>query len=118
MGSNYYFRRAVPMDLRPWLGRGEVSHSLKTSNKLAVRQQAALLCMTTESSAKTLSAADIIHFYEQFVKDLENYHTVCIDELTMRHKTETVGQTLREAEFLHTTMRFLGSGPIDLITEI
>lgn len=119
VGSNYYFRRAVPMDLRLWLGRGEVSHSLKTSNKLAARQQAALLyartgqCfeeirrMTTEPSAKTLSAADIIHFYEQFVKDLENHHTVCIDELTMRHKAESAGQTLREAEFLHTVMRFL-----------
>ena len=76
VGSNYYFRRAVPMDLRLWLGRSEVSHSLKTSNKLAARQQAALFyartgqCfqeirrMTTEPSAKTLSAADIIHFYE------------------------------------------------------
>ena len=119
VGSNYYFRRAVPMNLCSWLGRGEVSHSLKTSNKLAARQQAALFyartgqCfqeirrMTTEPSAKTLSAADIIRFYEQFVKDLENYHTVCIDELTMRHKSESPEQTLREAEFLHTVMRFL-----------
>ncbi|OAJ67439.1 tyrosine-type recombinase/integrase [Gluconobacter cerinus] len=119
VGSNYYFRRAVPMDLRLWLRRSEVSHSLKTSNKLAARQQAALFyartgqCfqeirrMTTEPSAKTLSAADIIHFYEQFVKDLENYHTVCIDELTLRHKPEAAEQTLREAEFLHTVMRFL-----------
>ena len=34
VGSNYYFRRTVPLDLRPLLGGGEVSHSLKTSNKL------------------------------------------------------------------------------------
>ncbi|WP_407645908.1 DUF6538 domain-containing protein, partial [Gluconobacter aidae] len=100
VGSQYYFRRSVPRDLRAWLGRGEVSHPLKTSSKLAARQKAALLyaktgqCfeeirrMTTEPARKALTAADIIRFYEQFVKDWENYHDVRLQEEETKHKVE------------------------------
>ncbi|MQS00173.1 DUF6538 domain-containing protein, partial [Gluconobacter aidae] len=100
VGSQYYFRRSVPLDLRAWLGRGEVSHPLKTSSKLIARQKAALLyarageCfeeirrMTTEPTQKALTAVDIIRFYEQFVKDWENYHNVRLKEEETKHSVE------------------------------
>ncbi|WP_040508578.1 DUF6538 domain-containing protein [Gluconobacter morbifer] len=119
VGSNYYFRRAVPLDLRPLLGRGEVSHSLKTSNKLEARQKAALFyartgqCfqeirrMTSGVPAKTLNAMDLVSFYEQFVKDLQNHHTDHIEALTMRHKVETTEMLFREVDSIRSTKRFL-----------
>lgn len=119
VGSQYYFRRSVPLDLRAWLGRGEISHPLKTSSKLVARQKAALLyaktgqCfqeirrMTTEPTQKALTAADIITFYEQFVKDWENYHNVRLEEEETKHKVEMAQQTLRTKAYMEQVDSFL-----------
>ncbi|MBS1054919.1 tyrosine-type recombinase/integrase [Gluconobacter kondonii] len=120
VGSQYYFRRSVPLDLRAWLGRGEVSHPLKTSNKLLARQKAALLyartgqCfeeirrMTTEPAQKALTAADIIAFYEQFVKDWENYHNVRLKEEETKHRVELAQQALQTKAYMQQVDNFLG----------
>ncbi|MBF0886848.1 tyrosine-type recombinase/integrase [Gluconobacter sphaericus] len=119
VGSQYYFRRSVPLDLRPWLGRGEVSHPLKTSSKLLARQKAALLyartgeCfeeirrMTTEPKSKALTATDIIRFYEQFVKDWENYHNVRLQEEQTKHRLELAQQTLQTKAYTQQVDIFL-----------
>lgn len=119
VGSQYYFRRSVPLDLRPWLGRGEVSHPLKTSSKLIARQKAALLyarageCfeeirrMTTEPTQKALTAVDIIRFYEQFVKDWENYHNVRLKEEETKHEVEMAQQALQMAAYMQQVENFL-----------
>ncbi|GAD10068.1 hypothetical protein GFGA_1c0804 [Gluconobacter frateurii NBRC 103465] len=119
VGSQYYFRRSVPLDLRSWLGRGEVSHPLKTSSKLLARQKAALLyaktgqCfqeirrMTTEPTQKALTAVDIIRFYEQFVKDWENYHNVRLKEEEAKHEVEMAQQALRTKAYTQQVDTFL-----------
>lgn len=119
VGSQYYFRRSVPLDLRPWLGRGEVSHPLKTSSKLIARQKAALLyarageCfeeirrMTTEPTQKAPTAVDIIRFYEQFVKDWENYHNVRLKEEEAKHEVEMAQQALQMAAYMQQVDTFL-----------
>ncbi|MBS1023977.1 tyrosine-type recombinase/integrase [Gluconobacter cerinus] len=119
VGSQYYFRRSVPLDLRAWLGRGEVSHPLKTSNKLLARQKAALLyartgqCfeeirqMTTEPTSKALTAVDIIRFYEQFVKDWENYHNVRLKEEETKHRVELSQQRLQTKAYMQQVDIFL-----------
>ena len=119
VGSQYYFRRSVPLDLRPWLGRGEVSHPLKTSSKLLARQKAALLyaktgqCfqeirrMTTEPAQEALTAADIIRFYEQFVKDWENYHNVRLKEEESKHEVEMAQQLLQVKAYMQQVDSFL-----------
>lgn len=90
VGSRYYFRRAVPEDLRRWLKRSEISLSLKTSHKLIARQKAALLyagtghCfeeirrMTNDKNDKIISVEEVIEFYTQFIKDYENYYEIKI----------------------------------------
>ncbi|MBS1081725.1 tyrosine-type recombinase/integrase [Gluconobacter kondonii] len=120
VGSQYYFRRSVPLDLRPWLRRGEVSHPLKTSSKLVARQKAALLyaktgqCfeeirrMMTEPAQKALTAADIIAFYEQFVKDWENYHNVRLEEEETKHRVELAQQALQTKAYMQQVDNFLG----------
>jgi len=119
VGSQYYFRRSVPLDLRSWLGRGEVSHPLKTSSKLLARQKAALLyaktgqCfeeirrMTTEPKSKALTATDIIRFYEQFVRDWENYHNVRLKEEETKHSVEMAQQTLQTKAYMQQVDDFL-----------
>lgn len=119
VGSQYYFRRSVPLDLRLWLERGEVSHPLKTSSKLLARQKAALLyartgeCfeeirrMTTEPESKALTATDIIRFYEQFVRDWENYHNVRLQEEQTKHRLELAQQTLQTKAYTQQVDIFL-----------
>lgn len=93
VGSRYYFRRAVPEDLRRWLKRSEISLSLKTSHKLIARQKAALLyagtghCfeeirrMTNDKNDKIISVEKVIEFYTQFIKDYDNYYEVKIKSI-------------------------------------
>lgn len=97
VGSQYYFRRAVPVDLRSWLKRSEISLSLKTSHKLIARQKAALLyaetgrCfeeirrMTNDVKTTLPSAEEIILFYEQLLKDYINYYEL---EMGLLRKTQ------------------------------
>ncbi|MBF0877891.1 hypothetical protein HKD21_13735 [Gluconobacter cerevisiae] len=51
--------------------------------------------MTTEPTRKALTAVDIIRFYEQFVKDWENYHNVRLQEEETKHRVELAQQALR-----------------------
>ncbi|WP_240554648.1 tyrosine-type recombinase/integrase [Acetobacter cibinongensis] len=63
--------------------------------------------MTTEPTQKALTAADIIAFYEQFVKDWENYHNVRLEEEETKHKVEMAQQTLRTKAYMEQVDSFL-----------
>ncbi|GBR35430.1 tyrosine-type recombinase/integrase [Gluconobacter kondonii] len=63
--------------------------------------------MTTEPAQKALTAADIITFYEQFVKDWENYHNVRLQEEETKHKVEIAQQALQMAAYMQQVENFL-----------
>jgi len=86
---------------------------------LLARQKAALLyartgeCfeeirrMTTEPTQKALTATDIIRFYEQFVKDWENYHNVRLQEEQTKHRLELAQQALQTKAYMEQVENFL-----------
>ena len=63
--------------------------------------------MTTEPTRKALTAADIIRFYEQFVRDWENYHNVRLKEEETKHKVEMAQQALQMAAYMQQVDSFL-----------
>lgn len=63
--------------------------------------------MTTEPARKALTAADIIRFYEQFVKDWENYHNVRLQEEETKHKVEIAQQALQARAYMQQVDNFL-----------
>jgi len=63
--------------------------------------------MTTEPARKALTAADIITFYEQFVKDWENYHNVRLQEEETKHKVELAQQLLQMTGYMQQVDNFL-----------
>ncbi|WP_426066928.1 tyrosine-type recombinase/integrase [Gluconobacter sp. NFX36] len=63
--------------------------------------------MTTEPAQKALTAVDIIRFYEQFVKDWENYHNVRLQEEQTKHEVEMAQQALQMAAYLQQVDTFL-----------
>lgn len=64
--------------------------------------------MTTEPAQKALTAADIIAFYEQFVKDWENYHNVRLKEEETKHRVELAQQALQTKAYMQQVDNFLG----------
>ena len=63
--------------------------------------------MTTEPTQKALTATDIIRFYEQFVKDWENYHNVRLQEEQTKHRLELAQQTLQTKAYTQQVDIFL-----------
>ncbi|WP_249201786.1 tyrosine-type recombinase/integrase [Acetobacter thailandicus] len=63
--------------------------------------------MTTEPAQKALTAVDIIRFYEQFVKDWENYHNVRLQEEQTKHEVEMAQQALQMTAYLQQVDTFL-----------
>ncbi|MCG0996380.1 integrase [Acetobacter indonesiensis] len=63
--------------------------------------------MTTEPTQKALTAADIIRFYEQFVKDWENYHNVRLKEEETKHSVEMAQKILQTKAYMQQVDNFL-----------
>lgn len=63
--------------------------------------------MTTEPARKAPTTADIITFYEQFVKDWENYHNVRLQEEDTKHKVEMAQQLLQMTGYMQQVDNFL-----------
>ncbi|WP_408879373.1 tyrosine-type recombinase/integrase [Gluconobacter wancherniae] len=63
--------------------------------------------MTTKPTSKALTATDIIRFYEQFVKDWENYHNVRLKEEEAKHEVEMAQQALQTKAYMQQVDNFL-----------
>jgi len=53
-GNTYHYRKAIPSILRPYLGKWEIKHTLRTGNKLEAKRKASLY---NEKINKTILAA-------------------------------------------------------------